>query len=203
MAEIGDEPFLASVHHNVGMALLELGDVGQARDRLLAAMASFERVGDEAEIGKAWGSLGEVHAALGEWPEALACYQRALTFGERLGDREQSFGVLLAMGRAYDALSDREALAKCLQQAGEAAAHLKRPELLAQVTWFRAQIYAKQGAARDAEVAYALALSYTEGSNTDPLRRLQQEIQADLAGWLAGRDSPLENDLATTGRQKH
>ena len=183
MAEIGDEPFLASVHHNVGMALLKLGDVGRARVRLEAALASFERVGDEAEVGKAWGGLGEVHAALGEWPEALACYQHTLTFGERLGDREQSFATLLAMGRAYDALGDREALARCLQQAEEAAAQLKRPELLAQAAWFRAQMYAKEGAAQEAEAAYGLALSYAEGADTDPVRRLREEIQADLVGW--------------------
>jgi len=190
MAEIGDEPFLASVHYNVGMALLKLGDVGQARNRLAAALSSFERVGDEAEIGKAWGGLGEVHATLGEWPEALACYERTLAFGERLGDREQSFASLLAMGRAYDALGDHEALVRCLQRSEELAARLKRPALLAQAAWFRAQICAAQGAVQDAEAAYSLALSYAHQLDTEPLRRLRQEIQAGLTGWRAGAANP-------------
>ena|GEM_PF-912758 len=186
MAEIGDEPFLASVHYNVGMAWLKLGDVEQARARLEAALASFERVGDEAEIGTTWAGLGDVHAALGEWSDALACYRHALDTGERLGDREQSFVALLAMGRAYAALGDREETVNCLQQAEETAAHLKRPELLAQAAWFRAQVHAWQGAAGDAEASYALALSYVEQSDTDPLRRLRHDIHADLESWQAG-----------------
>ncbi|MBN1135400.1 MAG: tetratricopeptide repeat protein [Anaerolineae bacterium] len=190
MAEIGDEPFLASVHYNVGMALLKLGDTGRARARLATALSSFEQVGDEAEIGKAWGGLGEVHAALGEWTEALACYQRALTVGERLGDREQSLAALLLMGRAWAIVGDREALASCLQRAEELAAQLKRPELQAQAAWFRAQVCAAQGTVQDAEVAYSLALSYANQSDTDPLRRLRGEIEADLAGWRAGVASP-------------
>jgi len=168
------------------MALLKLGDAGRARARLAAALSSFEEVGDEAEIGTAWGGLGEVHAALGEWSEALACYQHTLTCGERLGDREQSFAALLAMGRAYDALGDREASARCLQQAEELAADLQRPELLAQAAWFRAQICATQGAVQDAETAYSLAMSHARRSDTEPLRRLRREIEADLAGWRAG-----------------
>jgi CHAT domain-containing protein len=89
-APVARHPF---VHNDLGLAAIELGDLG-------AAEADFARVGEVArDIGNVeyewraeWG-IGRTMVARGQWPQAVAALERAIVIVERLRQTIPEAGV--------------------------------------------------------------------------------------------------------------
>lgn len=112
-ARAGDRPLAARAGNNLGLTLLRLGRLEEARDRLEEAMSFFAASGERKAESAALNNLGLAHFWLGDPESARACHERSLEIGRELGDpRGVAYclnglaKLLTEMGR-YDEARDR------------------------------------------------------------------------------------------------
>jgi CHAT domain-containing protein/tetratricopeptide (TPR) repeat protein len=92
--EANDKPAECSVTHEWGDELFQYGDFIQAKEKLTAALACFESIGELSDAGRVLTSLGRLQRAHGQLASAMDHYQRAL----EMQLRYQAAGVFGSRG---------------------------------------------------------------------------------------------------------
>lgn len=95
-----DRQYAQSLTHS-GMVLMRKGDLPQAQQRFVKALAIFRDIKDSAGIGEAWNNIGLVHWKEGKNRDALAAYTNALEIREQIGDSVGIAGTYSNMGIIY------------------------------------------------------------------------------------------------------
>ncbi|MFQ3607357.1 MAG: tetratricopeptide repeat-containing sensor histidine kinase [Chloroherpetonaceae bacterium] len=91
---------------NQGIAYWVLGEITEAKARLLQAVKEMSEMGDELGEAKAVNWLGNVYERLGNDIEALNCHLRAMELREKNSDTEGVGASLNNLGNLYLRLED-------------------------------------------------------------------------------------------------
>lgn len=81
---------VALLHNNLGMALMTLGDMDAAEEKLTRSLAVYEKIygPDHAEIASSLNNVGMMYTKRGKYPEATAAYRRACKIADEKLERK-------------------------------------------------------------------------------------------------------------------
>lgn len=137
------------MHARLEALLLRAGtDPGFETNQLLetaeAAVATFERVGDDLGLAKAWQAIAEVHLTACRWGKSAEAVERALDHARRSGDeREETTAAKhLANALYWGPTESSTAIARCEQMLAEYAS---RPTVEANLLYYLGGFHGMRG----------------------------------------------------------
>lgn len=113
----GDRRGEASSLTGLAMVLLTLGEHGEARTNLEAALRVYEEIGGDRGMAATLHQMGRVELHRGDPLAALDHYRRSLALAERAEDQEALCWVHRSLGEAYQAIDQSDQALEHLHQA--------------------------------------------------------------------------------------
>jgi class 3 adenylate cyclase len=154
-AQTGDERL--AMHARLEVLLLRAGTDPEFETTPLletaeSAVATFERVGDDLGLAKAWRAISEVHLTACRWGASAQAVERALEHARRSGDEREQINAAKHLANAlYWGPTDcRSAIGLCEQTLAEFAG---RPTVEANLLYYLGGLRGMQG---DFEEAFTL-----------------------------------------------
>lgn len=130
---IGSHYVEASARGSLADALQRKGRIAEARDQILAALAYFREIRDEASVGRGLTNLAEMERESGDLDGALATAEAGLEITRRSGDRLAEIDSLIVLGGVTGLKGDHERAGECHRRALDLArrAKVRYPEIRA------------------------------------------------------------------------
>ncbi|HEY2126350.1 MAG TPA: BTAD domain-containing putative transcriptional regulator [Streptosporangiaceae bacterium] len=175
--EIGDRRGEAQAANNAAYANLLLGRFDEALDQLRLALSVQREVGHRYGEGIALNNLGEAYIELGRPAEAVEWFGQALAVYRELGARPVEADTLSNLGTANANLGRLDEALGYLRQAEET--HHEVGDRYGEAVDLKqlGEVHRRVGSARDAEQAWARALTIFDAlGNAEQVREMSERL---------------------------
>lgn len=194
-----DDPLGLAISDRIaGDALRKIGRVDEARERLLAGLATAERIGSSEELGASLLNLGMVEVDTGRYGGATEAFERAATEFRRSGNLN---GVVFAESALADALvraGEPDAGRTLAERTLGVAREIGNEPVAADVLDTLAQAAAAVGDARSAAERYDEASGAYEAVEEWELAAAKASLAADA--WEAIGEMERARDRRSRAR---
>jgi DNA-binding NtrC family response regulator/tetratricopeptide (TPR) repeat protein len=157
-----------------------LGDLGEAEQFYMDALASYRRVNDEAGISFVYNNLGLMHKNACRWSQAISHLNKALELCNKLGLGQHTVRVNQNLGVVYYKMRDFVQAVSCSERARRKAKSMGDDERLAIVTLHLGRVYLAEGRLEKAERCMLEGQVLAEKFNFKRQLALSAEFFGDL-----------------------
>jgi tetratricopeptide (TPR) repeat protein len=96
--QLGNLPFVATLHCNIGDCYLQLGRLNPAVDRTEQSLDIWMRIGDEGGQARAYRQLGDANLRLSRRDNARKFYEKSLALARQAADGRCEASALIGLG---------------------------------------------------------------------------------------------------------